>query len=58
MTDYLTAFAKSGNPNVEGRCEWKADATALTLGDNPTAMKNPRALKLWHTMFTNHAPGE
>ena len=58
MTDYLTAFAKSGNPNVEGRCEWKAGTTALTLGDNPTAMKNPKALKLWHTMFTNHAPGE
>ena len=58
MTDYLTAFAKSGNPNCENRAEWKNGTTALTLGDNPTAMKNPKALKLWYTMFTNHAPGE
>lgn len=58
MTDYLTAFAKSGNPNVEGRCEWKSGDTAIAFGDNPTAMKNPKTLKLWHTMLTNHAPGE
>ena len=58
MTDYLTEFAKVGNPNREGRTEWKSGTKALTLGDNPTEMKNPKALKLWHTMFTNHAPGE
>ena len=58
MTDYLTAFAKSGNLNCENRTEWKSGTTALTFGDKPTAMKNPKALKLWYTMFTNHAPGE
>ena len=69
MTDYLTSFAKCGNPNgtkgngkeSENRnvtTEWHSGTTALTLGDNPTAMKNPKALKLWHTMLTNHAPGE
>lgn len=58
MTDYLTEFAKTGNPNCDGRTEWKSGTTALTLGDNPTEMKNPKALKLWYTMFTNHAPGE
>lgn len=57
MTDYLTAFAKNGNPNGNGRVTWEMDSS-LTLGDNPTAMKKPKMLKLWHTMLTNHAPGE
>ena len=57
MTDYLTAFAKNGNPNGNGRVTWEMDSS-LTLGDNPTVMKKPKLLKLWHTMLTNHAPGE
>lgn len=59
MVDYLTAFAKSGNPNSEGRIDWiKGGKCALTLGDKPTEMKNPSYAKLWHTLLTNHAPGE
>ena len=58
MTDYLTAFARTGNPNTDERVVWRKGDHALTLGDNPTAMKDPRMLKLWWTMFTNHAPGE
>ena len=58
MTDYLTSFARSGNPNCDGRARWEAGTTALTLADAPTAMKSPKALRLWHTMLTNHAPGE
>ena len=59
MTDRLCSFAKSGNPNLEGYVEWNADGkTALILGDKPTANGKPSKLKLWHTMFTNKAPGE
>ena len=58
MTDYLTTFAKTGNPNCNGRARWESGTKALTLGDNPTEMKNPKSLRLWLTMLTNHAPGE
>ncbi len=59
MTDYLTAFAKTGNPSPDGRVKWDAcGKKAITLGDGETKMKNPNALGLWYTMLTNHAPGE
>lgn len=59
MTDRLTAFAKTGNPNCDGYVDWEAGGRrALTLGDQDTKMSNPGALKLWYTMFTNKAPGE
>ena len=59
MTDYLTEFAKSGDPNLDGRAKWEKGAKcALSFGNGKTEMKNPKKLKLWHTMLTNHAPGE
>lgn len=59
MNERLVAFAKSGNPNVDGYTEWKAGAkSALTLGDGDTKMSNPSGIKLWWTMFTSEAPGE
>ena len=59
MTDRLCAFAKHGDPNVDGYVDWEAgNKKALTLGDKETAMSKPKALKMWYTMFTNEAPGE
>lgn len=59
MTTRLSEFAKSGNPNADGFIEWHAGGkSALTLGDIDTTEKNPNAFKLWHTLFTNKAPGE
>ena len=59
MSDRLCAFAKNGDPNVEGYTEWTTDTKkALTLGDNDTVAKKPSMAKLWITMFTNEAPGE
>ncbi len=59
MTDRLTAFAATGDPNADGRVRWEAGAErALTLGDRDTVMASPSSLKLWYTMLTNKAPGE
>ena len=59
MTDYLTAFAKTGKPNCEGGAQWKCDAKRpLTFSDSETQHAKPSKLKLWYTMFTNSAPGE
>ena len=58
MTDRLTAFAKTAIPNAPGLAAWPSGTTALTFGDGASAPRNPKALKLWHTMFTNKAPGE
>ena len=59
MTDYLTSFAKTGNPNCDGRVRWESGgSSAITFGDGQTKMSNPKKLKLWRTMFTNEAPGE
>ncbi len=59
MSDRLCAFARSASPNAEGLTEWHSGGkSALILGDKDTKEGNPSALKLWVTMFTNHAPGE
>lgn len=59
MTARLTAFAKTDSPNIDGFAEWlPGGKRALRLGDKGSTMGNPSALKLWWTMFTNHAPGE
>ena len=59
MTDYLTSFAKTGNPNCDSRVRWESGgSSAITFGDGQTKMSNPKKLKLWRTMFTNEAPGE
>lgn len=59
MTDYLTSFAKTGNPNCDSRVRWESGgSSAITFEDGQTKMSNPKKLKLWRTMFTNEAPGE
>ena len=59
MTDRLAAFAKTASPNKEGYTEWlPGGKSAIRFGDKASRMGNPSGLKLWWTMFTNHAPGE
>lgn len=59
MAARLVAFAKTGSPNVDGMAEWlPGGKSAMTFGDGESRMKIPSMLKLWWTMFTNHAPGE
>ena len=59
MSDRLCAFAKDGDPNLEGYVKWQSGSKlALTLGDKETTSSKPSSLKLWKTMFTNEAPGE
>ena len=59
MSDRLCEFAKTADPNAEGRVQWHAGGeNALVLGDKDTKEGNPSMFKLWVTMFTNKAPGE
>ena len=62
MTDYLTNFCKTGNPNRQGLPMWIAsDDTqkrVLRLGEGKTRMGAPGKLKLLWTMLTNKAVGE
>ena len=59
MTDYLTNFAKTGDPNGAGQPAWKpAGGDVLRLGEQETGMGKVNQLKLWYTMFTNKAVGE
>ena len=59
MSARLVAFAKTGSPNADGMEEWlPGGKSAMTFGDGESRMKNPSMMKLWWTMFTNHAPGE
>lgn len=59
MVNRLVAFAKTGNPNVDGLVEWTAGGKkALVFGDGDTTLAKPSKGKMWKTMFTNKAPGE
>jgi para-nitrobenzyl esterase len=63
MTDYLTNFCKTGNPNRSGKLPtWIAsDRTqkkVLCLGEKEPQMRKPGMLKMIHTMLTNKAVGE
>lgn len=62
MTDYLTNFAKTGNPNGAGLPQWqpagKAGKKVLRLGEADTQMGKVSMLKLIFTMFANKAVGE
>ena len=60
MTDYLTNFAKTGNPN-QGKhpAEWvAAGPKAMCMGEKKPHMGKPNMLKLAYIMLTNKAVGE
>lgn len=62
MTDYLTNFARTGNPNGEGLPEWKSitptQEDVLCFGEVPTAMGQPDMAKLQWNMEHLHPVGE
>ena len=58
MTDYLTNFAKTGDPNGEGLPAWEIGEESICLGGKKNQMGKPSKLKMTWTMLTNHAPGE
>lgn len=59
MTNYLTNFAKAGDPNGAGLPCWKTAGTGvLRMGEGETGMRKVNKLKLWHTLFTTKAVGE
>ena len=61
MTDRLCAFAKTGSPNLSGRCQWDetaAEKKALCFGETETHMGEPSILRLVKTMLTNKNVGE
>ena len=62
MVNALCNFAKTGNPNDEGKNEWKPTTSnqkqIMLWGEDMPHMGKPSRLKLWYTMFTNKAVGE
>lgn len=62
MTDYLTQFCKTGDPNGNGQPRWQpmqeSGKRVLRLGEGQTRMGKANLLKLWKTMLTNKAVGE
>lgn len=58
MTDYLTNFAKTSDPNGAGLPTWSVDGGSMCIGGRKDAMGKPSKLKMTWTMVTNHAPGE
>ena len=59
MTDYLTNFAKSGDPNGNGIPAWEsADHGTLRIGEGETGMGKVSQMKLWYNLFTNMSSGE
>ena len=50
MTDYIAAFARSGDPNGEGRPVWKKKH-ALCVSRNKVKMGLPNVLKLFFNTF-------
>ena len=61
MVAYLVNFCKYGNPNGQKLPKWQPgnrQKKVLCLGEKPTAMGSPSALKLVKTMLFNKATGE
>ena len=63
MTDYLTNFCKTGNPNRTGELpQWvasdKNQKQVMRFGEKDTAMGKASTAKLVWTMLTNKAVGE
>ena len=62
MVTALCNFAKTGNPNGDGLCQWDATTASqgkvLCWGEEMPRMGKPSKLKLFITMLTNKAVGE
>ena len=59
MTDYLTSFAKCGDPNCDAAPLWSpAGKDAMRIGEGETGMGKVSKLKLWHSLFKSRSVGE
>lgn len=59
MVNYLTNFAKTGNPNSEGLPTWeRVENGVLRMGESQTGMGKVSKLKLWYNLFANKSVGE
>jgi para-nitrobenzyl esterase len=63
MTDYLTNFCRSGDPNKAAQLPtWIASGTGqkrvMRFGEGDLRMDKPGMLKMIGTMLTNKAVGE
>ena len=61
MTDYLTNFCKTGNPNGTDLPAWNSMQTqdkVLRMGEGKSRMGQPSMAKLAWTMVTNKAVGD
>lgn len=62
MTDYLTNFCRTGDPNGSGLTAWlpssKKQGKVLRLGEGEVRMDGVRMIRLVKTMLTNKAVGE
>ena len=59
MTDYLTNFAKFGNPNGDGMPAWcPAKKGTMRMGEGQTGMGKVSTMKLWYNLFANKSAGE
>lgn len=62
MTDYLTNFVKTGNPNGDSLPIWKPsnkkEKKVMHFGNNFVGMKKVNKGKLWKNLFFNKAVGE
>ena len=59
MTDYLTNFAKSGNPNGSGCPNWEPAAKGtMRIGEGESGMRKVSRMKLWYNLFANKSDGE
>ena len=59
MTEYLTNFAKTGNPNGDGLPIWEpASKGTMHIGEGKSCMQKVSKMKLWYNMFASRSSGE
>lgn len=62
ITDYLTNFVKTGNPNSNNLPIWKPTTKKqkkdMHFGNGIVEMRKTKKLKMWYSMLTNKAVGE